>query len=546
MLQNTINNFQKTFVIKTQRPQGTLMEQIVKNKSIGYSSKVYTAGIDQFRKNMTIVVEKIKKAGVPLIFSDVVSNIEGNKPFKSMEKDGFPNADSAFNRARQLEQEGHFDEARKLYYLAKDYDGIRFRAPEDLNTVIHDICISFSVPVLEMKKIFEQNSPNGLIGDNLMTEHLHPNVDGYFLMADAFFSEMRNDKFISSSWDTARIQTSAYYRNNWGFTALDSLCADFKIKSLKAGWPFKPDSTRNQFMATYKPVSTIDSMAFMCAKYSNVFLEDKHIELAKIYKSKGQYLNAYKEYYSLIKNYPYLYDSYSEATICLDLLGDYKTAIDLMLSFPDRYSNYYACARIGHFYQKTNQPLKAIQYYEQARKIHKKENKFEYMLASLYEMYLQTNNKIKADEILTKIKIIQPNFNSGNITNKNPEDDATNIVKALNEKAGKLVEEKKIDEALALLLKSITIKETTYANQLIGTILLHKKNPRSIEYLEKAYYGDPKDINTLNNLFVAYLMQKNYSMAGRFLNELKLVSSDLARIQKLQLLLDNAKQDQLK
>ena len=67
-----------------------------------------------------------------------------------------------------------------------------------MNNVIHEIAGKYSVPVLGMKEVFEKASPDGIIGNSLMTEHLHPNVDGYFLMADAFFNEMRKSRFIST------------------------------------------------------------------------------------------------------------------------------------------------------------------------------------------------------------------------------------------------------------------------------------------------------------------------------------------------------------
>src|SRR3989304_4457476 len=187
---------------------GTLMARIVKNKSIEYRSDSYNAGIEQFRSNMDEVVKKIKNAGIPLIFSDVVSNTK-MAPFKSIKSEDYQRADSVFFRACELEKEGKFYEAREAYYLAKDIDVIRFRAPEDLNYAIYDICSKYKVPVLGMKKIFEQHSPKGIIGYNLILEHLHPNVDGYFLMADAFFNEMRKNNFISQTWDTSKIKPSS-------------------------------------------------------------------------------------------------------------------------------------------------------------------------------------------------------------------------------------------------------------------------------------------------------------------------------------------------
>src|SRR4030042_1613450 len=95
---------------------------------------------------------------------------------------------------------------------AKDLDLIRFRASEDLNRSIALLADSFGVHCISLKTLFEEHSPHGIVGDNLMTEHLHPNIDGYFLMADGFFNAMKQNHFISTTWDTSHIKPSSYYK----------------------------------------------------------------------------------------------------------------------------------------------------------------------------------------------------------------------------------------------------------------------------------------------------------------------------------------------
>jgi tetratricopeptide (TPR) repeat protein len=545
LIQKSIGFIEKLFVSDNSNPIGTLMQRIAKEKAIGYKSELYNAGIDQFRVNMSEVVEKIKKAGIPVILSDVVSNIHGIGPFKSIGTDKFSRADSLFSMARKLEKVGKLDEARQAYYLAKDLDCVRFRAPEDLNSVIYDIGTKYNVPILGMKKVFEQHSPNGIIGDNLMTEHLHPNIEGHFLMADAFLNLMRKDKFISQDWDTSRIKPSSFYRSNWGFTALDSLHADITVKSLKASWPFKPETVVNNFLITYTPNSLEDTLAFMCIK-TNMAIEEKHRELAEIYKSRGEFLKAYMEYYSLIKSYPYLYDLYSCALSYLDLLGDNKKALDLMLSFPDKSINFSASIKIGKIYQKLSQPLMAIQYYQNANKIQQPGDNPEDMYLGLYKAYMQVGNLKKGEEALNEVKAINPGFKTEDANKDKIVILLDNNIKVLLDEATILMQQQRFDEALEVLYKSQKIKETTIADHFIGNLLLNKGDIRALAYLEKAYKGDPKDANMLSNLCVAYIRNKNFERASHILDEFKIVSEDNSRIQKLTNYLDGEKKKQHK
>jgi tetratricopeptide (TPR) repeat protein len=226
-------------------------------------------------------------------------------------------------------------------------------------------------------------------------------------------------------------------------------------------------------------------------------------------------------------------------------LGEYKKAIDLLHSYPDWSSNYFACAGLGYFSMKNNQPFDAIFYYEKAIKMHSKEGKIEELLHSLYRLYIQTNNKTKSDEVLSSIRNIQPDFNPVIEQKLNSSDDESIKAKELIEDARKLIRINKNDEALSLLLESVQIQESVLANRVIGSIYLSKKiYDKAIIFLEKAYATDPKDPSTLNNLFIAHLRQKNFKSADRFLKEFKTVSSDDKRVKDLQILFDNAINEQ--
>ena len=533
VVQKVVGAIAGHFVTDTSSPTATLMERIVKDKSIAYQSESYKAGIEQFRVNMDNVVHKIKDKKVPLIFSEAVSNISGNPPFNSAKAEGYPIASETYEKARKFESDGSYDEARKLYYLAKDLDGIRFRAPEDINAVIRSIGKKYAIPVLDMKAVFESASPNGIIGNSLMTEHLHPNIDGYFLMADAFFKEMQRDRFISGTWDNSKIKPSAYYRSNWGFTTLDSLKADLNIKALKSGWPFKPDSVENKFIFTYKPVSMVDSIAHMCVLYDNVSIGDKHRDLAKIYLSRGDKRNAFKEYYALIKFTPYNTYLYYEALKLLNEMGDYPRALDIMLSMPNYDTIYSVNEQIGKIYQHLGEHKKALQSFGRARQLIAKNDNLEALLIAEYNSCEALNDQLMAAKVLKEIRQINPGFELGDAKKKEVVVYLDNEVRDLIQNALKEAKLQNYNGAISLLEKSLRIKETAFALQLMGSIYIQMKDNRALSILERAHVIDPNDLKTINNLFVSYLQNKNFGMASKMLDEYKVLSPDQERVKML-------------
>ena len=77
-------------------------------------------------------------------------------------------------------------EARRWFLDAKDLDELRFRAPgEAFNGVIREVAARRGAVVVEAQQRLVRASGQGIIGADLMLEHVHPNLDGYFLLADA-------------------------------------------------------------------------------------------------------------------------------------------------------------------------------------------------------------------------------------------------------------------------------------------------------------------------------------------------------------------------
>jgi tetratricopeptide (TPR) repeat protein len=487
-----------------------------------------------FKLNMGEILKKARKKNVPVLFGDLVSNIHDLKPFQSIKSSKYPEAEKIYARAQEYEKQGLYDSARVYYYMAKDLDGIRFRAPEDINQIIYELCKENNADVVHVKDCFEQNSPNKFIGNNLMVEHLHPNVTGYFLLADVFFNAM-HDRKLSSNWDTSLIKPSSYYRSIWGFTVLDSLIADIKVRSLLSGWPFKPEKVKNNFIYEYKPKNYADTLAIRCVVYKNVAVADMHQELAKYYVQQGNYSGAYEEYNSLVRSHPYITDFYLNAERYADLNNDYRKALNLILNYPNLKNSFILNLQAGKLFQKLKEPEKAIAYYKKAQYAEKPEDNKELLLVSLYSAYIEVDKKKEAEEILLRIKEINPNFDPYSDTKKREVVVTVDKEsKDLIDKALILVKKNELDKALELLFEAQKIRETSYCNQIIGSILFEQRNPEAITYLLKAYNDTPNEPGLLTNIVVIYVMNKDYKSASKYLKELKVVSTPSEKTKKLE------------
>ncbi|NQT25318.1 SGNH/GDSL hydrolase family protein [candidate division KSB1 bacterium] len=272
--------------------EGTLMQRIVREKVIPYQSPIYHAGIEQAGKNFNLILKRFHAARLPVMVGELVSNVRDNPPLDGVEVKDSTDAERMYHAARIHESEDQFHKARLFYTLAKDYDSIRFRAPTTVNDTIRNLAERYGAVLIPLQKLFMAHSPHGLIGDNLMCDHLHPNIDGYFLMADAFYESMKTHCLIKTNWDSC-VMSAAWYRENWPISDLDHTIADLILKNLKSGWPFQSIQNQKFFFQQFVPRNPIESLA-MCVLQDSISVGEAHFLLAKQFESKKDFLAAKK------------------------------------------------------------------------------------------------------------------------------------------------------------------------------------------------------------------------------------------------------------
>ncbi len=542
LLRNTIAGLNKVFSGKNadQGVHGTLMKRIASNKEIIYHDKVYNTGIELYRKNMGEIIEKANKKGVPVFISDLISNIKDLKPFCSIDAGGNPPAKEMYDKGQEFEKAGDYAQAKEYYYRAKDLDCIRFRASEEINEVIYKLAAQPEVYLVPMKAYFEKRSPNGLIGNNLLTEHVHPNIDGYFLMADAFFSEIAGSQLIGEKISILNYKPSEYYQINWGYTKLDSLHGLHRIKNLSYHWPFQPfDAPYIDYRNIYKPVSLVDSLAFkalISPGYENI---DAHEELAEYYDKQQDFYASFKEYYSMVKNNPYIAEYYLKAARSLIKIDDFPLALELLnrsLELQETFFGYYTMGEIllikGDF-------TEAVEAFNNASQFVTEKYRQNLLLKQL-EAYYFSGQRDKAGKTLEQIRLITPGYKPDfsklrvQYTQLVPFQVKDQIQLAMN-----YYRQGNYDSALDEVLKSLHTKETSFGNRLAGEILLRSNDKKAFLYFLKAYPDYKKDLVFLYNLGILYVQNGMIQKAQNTLIEMKQLNPDYQNIPRLERLIQS-------
>ncbi len=210
----------KPAVAANTQEKRTLMSKMAAAQPIALDSPVYQAGMAQFQRNMSLLLSKYLDAGIPVYLATIGSNIADQPPFQSADLTpeqlksltALQQGDSSqfvslaaeaktqqhamlsYQLGQWLRQQQRSADAQEWLSLARDFDSLRFRAPQEINQQIKGFVDNKTVWLVDAEQALRDHSPDGLIGRQLMLEHLHPNLPGYFVIADAFYRAIANSQ----------------------------------------------------------------------------------------------------------------------------------------------------------------------------------------------------------------------------------------------------------------------------------------------------------------------------------------------------------------
>jgi tetratricopeptide (TPR) repeat protein len=219
-------------------PRDSLMARVAGDRSIALKSDTFARGLRQFEDNLGRLLAKYQAAGIPVFIGTLVSNERDQVPLAVLsgaETEPAVTAKTAYHAAQDAEQARDYEAAQEGYRWARDLDPLRFRAPSVFNGTIRQVATAHDATVVEVHEAFAAASEQRLIGDRLLLEHVHPNLDGYFLLADAFY-----DALIARGLPgrPEAEPNDAEARAAMPVTAIDRYLGDYKTLRIKAGWPF--------------------------------------------------------------------------------------------------------------------------------------------------------------------------------------------------------------------------------------------------------------------------------------------------------------------
>jgi tetratricopeptide (TPR) repeat protein len=245
-----------------------------------------------------------------------------------------------------------------------------------------------------------------------------------------------------------------------------------------------------------------------------------HQKLGDLYASNGNFYKAFKEYYALIMAYPHANAYYYKSAQFLDLKKEYKNEIRILQSIPNYDTDSYALLQCGKVFLDLKEFGKSIACLQKAQNQNAiTENRIA-ILRTLYTAYKDSGLTGQSDAVLEEIMKIDPNFSPEQVKSSRyivlPQE-----VKSYIEQGKLLISQGKLDEAVQVLKQSLQLKETAYANMLIGNILVQQRKIEALTFLEKAYVEIKDNPALLNRLCVMYTIQKDYEKATAMLNEIK-------------------------
>lgn len=426
---------------------GTMMERLAKGQYVPYGSDLYREGLETFRSNVEALRDIFRQHNIPLILSTQASNLRGQSPFVSTPLGEIPqslrdNFNAAFNAGMTEWMEGRTDSSAKLfrnalaldttyaeahyrlahcldslkdkhsarleYIKARDYDHLRFRMSGDFNDMLRQLDDGRAVRVADIENVFASSSPDSIIGNELILEHLHPNSRGYFLMGKAYANAIRSMGLVASAdaWKKADTLNDDSLWQSKPMTDLDMWCAKRRTDLLTSGWPFKPQTS------TPKQINTTDPLAEIGERVvtGKISWEEGHVAAADYYKASGQTEKAVREYRTLINQFPFNVSAFlllGQLYMKEARLDDAREVFVRSLAVE---RTYYAYRSIGGILLEKGKPLEAAGYLDKAFGMGQSPNdrlEAGYLLAVAYH---RTGNAIQARSVLQQVLKINPQF----------------------------------------------------------------------------------------------------------------------------------------
>ena len=323
----------------------TLMEKVIDNKFIETNSVLRIKTRDNFSANLAVILTACKSAGVPVILSNLVSNIKDQMPLDvtSNQQQTSTKAHELYLKGLREFRQGDTTTAHISLTRAKNTDQVPFRGNDYLNEILQLQAGRYGQPIVNMKSAFRRASNSTIPGNDLFCDHLHPNPIGYHLMAREFRKAMnRIDLLPMTPIQDTTMQPILVTDLDWEIGAL-------QIFKLRQRWPF---GNSNIDYTDYTPL--YNDMTVQLAKeylFDHTIWGKAHSDMADYYLKQGDFNKACQEYQAIVEIHPEKTEYYTKLIECAKELRLWdlvkQTSQDALVTTTSRGMFYYNLA-ISH------------------------------------------------------------------------------------------------------------------------------------------------------------------------------------------------------
>ena len=245
--------------VGTQKREWGGMEMFL-DKQVPASSPLMKNTYANFENNLRDTVVAASKSGAQVIISTVATNLKDCGPFASQHRADLSQKDlqkwtALIQQASQLEATRSYNEAMKLYSSAlqiddqyaelefriarclwamgnyagarrhfvrsRDLDTLRFRADSEINDINRAVASSVpGVQLVDAETILAAQSPNEILGRDMIYEHVHLTPTGNYLLARAMFESI-SGRIAGQPTADSQIPSQAECDRLLAFTAYD-------------------------------------------------------------------------------------------------------------------------------------------------------------------------------------------------------------------------------------------------------------------------------------------------------------------------------------
>jgi tetratricopeptide (TPR) repeat protein len=201
------------------------------DKQVPASSPLMKPTYANFARNLRDTIDAAREAGAHVIVTTVATNLRDCGPFGSQHRDGLSAADlanwsalvqqgvnfeeaqsydqalKAYSAARQIDDQyaelefriaralwkiGDHSGAKQHFSRARDLDTLRFRADSTINDINRRVAASAGteVELVDTEQLFAQNSRDGIVGAEMVYEHVHLRPAANYSLARALFERI--------------------------------------------------------------------------------------------------------------------------------------------------------------------------------------------------------------------------------------------------------------------------------------------------------------------------------------------------------------------